>query len=229
MSGMTAIASRRPAAVLWDMDGTLIDTEPYWVAAEHRLARAHGGTWSDEHANALVGNPLEVSALYIREHAGIDVPAGQIVRELVRDVTDRLGEKVPWLPGARELLERLQLARIPCALVTMSYRSLTGPVVDRLPEGAFAAVVSGEEVEHGKPHPEPYLTAAARLGADPSRCVAIEDSLPGTASARAAGMPVLGVQNTVPLSPGPGLRVVGSLKEIDVEDLCALLPGPHHT
>ncbi|MDQ1293587.1 MAG: hypothetical protein QG608_1468 [Actinomycetota bacterium] len=224
MTTMTTIVPCRPAAVLWDMDGTLADTEPYWVAAEYRLVRAHGGTWSDEHAEALVGNPLDVSAHYIRQHAGIDLPVPQIVQGLLLDVVDRLREEVPWMPGATELLERLRSAGIPCALVTMSYRSLTAPVVNALPPGSFATVVSGEEVTCGKPDPEPYLTAAARLGVDPAACVAIEDSRPGTASARAAGTGVLRVQQRISLPATPGLRVVPSLEGIGLEDLQALLP-----
>jgi HAD superfamily hydrolase (TIGR01509 family) len=221
---MTTITAHPPAAVLWDMDGTLADTEPYWVDAEYQLVKDHGGTWSDEHADALVGNPLEVSAHYIRQHAGIDLPVPQIVQGLLLNVVDRLREEIPWMPGARELLELLRTSGIPCALVTMSYRSLTDPVVSALPPGSFAAVVSGEEVVRGKPDPEPYLTAAARLGVDPTACVAIEDSHPGTASALAAGARVLGVQRRLPLSAAPGLTVVSSLTGLGPQDLQALLP-----
>ncbi|NHA68938.1 HAD family hydrolase [Phycicoccus flavus] len=188
-----------PAAVLWDMDGTLVDTEPYWIEAEHRIVEEHGGTWSDEFAHQLVGNDLMVSARFIREHSPITWEPERIVDELLARVVAQVREHVPWRPGARELLAALGEAGVPCALVTMSWRSLADAVVAALPDGSFAAVVTGDEVEHGKPHPEPYHAAARQLGVDPARCVAIEDSPTGVRSAVAAGVPTLAVPHVVPV------------------------------
>src|SRR5665811_617667 len=98
-----------PAAVLWDMDGTLVDTEPYWTAEEHALVEAHGGIWADEHARQLVGNDLMVSANYIWAHSPVDLMPVEIVHELLAGVVARVNEHVPWRPGARELLESLCL------------------------------------------------------------------------------------------------------------------------
>src|SRR5579885_2100753 len=109
------------AAVLIDMDGTLVDTEPYWMAAESALVEAHGGTWSDEHQQNLVGNALITSAEYIREHGEIELPAEEIVDRLLDHVVEQAGESMPWRPGARELLAELKAAGVPTALVTMSY------------------------------------------------------------------------------------------------------------
>jgi len=214
-----------PTAVLWDMDGTLVDTEPYWFATEYALVAAHGGSWSDDHARALVGNELLTSARYLRRHGGVDLPAAELVERLLDGVIERIRVKVPWRPGARELLGELGARGVPCALVTMSYRRFARCVLDALPPGSFATLVAGDDVTHGKPHPEPYLTAAARLGVDPARCLAIEDSPTGLASAVAAGVPALGVEHVVPLLPSPGRVVVDTLAGLTPDDLARFAEG----
>lgn len=214
-----------PAAVLWDMDGTLVDTEPYWMAAEHELVEAHGGTWTHEDAMLLVGNPLLTSARILRERGGVDLPEEEIVRFLIGRVIDQVRVEVPWRPGARELLAALREAGVPCALVTMSYRELAEPVVELAPDGAFQVLVCGDEVEHGKPHPEPYLTAADRLGVDVTRCVALEDSPTGIASARAAGAATIGVEAVVPVEPAPGLSRASTLEHVDLALLARVVGG----
>lgn len=180
-----------PAAVLWDLDGTLIDSQPYWHAAEYILAARYGGTWDDEHSLALTGADLLDAGRYIQRHMQIDVEPETIVEELVGLVAERLEDAVPWRPGARELLLELVDAGTPCGLVTMSYRALVEPVLASLPDGVFSAVITGDEVSHGKPHPEPYLVAAAKLGAAPQDCLAVEDSRTGASSAAAAGCRVV--------------------------------------
>ncbi|WP_397182178.1 HAD family hydrolase [Nocardioides campestrisoli] len=206
-------------AVLWDMDGTLVDTEPYWIETEFELARRYGGTWSHEHALNLVGNDLLESGRYIRTHMGIDLEPAQIVEELLDGVVARVEQAVPWRPGARELLAELTAAGVPCALVTMSYRRFVDPVLAQLPEGTFQALVTGDVVSRGKPHPEPYLTAAAALGVLPTECVAIEDSDTGARSAVAAGCSVLCVPNHVPIASGPGRFFAESLADISLDTL----------
>ena len=217
-----------PAAVLWDMDGTLVDTEPYWMECEAALVAEHGGQWSTEDAHALVGNDLRVSAAYIRERGGVPLEPEEIIRVLVAGVTERVRQRVPWRPGALDLLEDLHRHRVPCALVTMSYRGLAEAVVAALPPDRFACLVTGDEVSQGKPHPEPYLVAVAELSVPPADCVAIEDSPTGVASAEAAGVPVLAVEHLVPIPPGPG-RVVrqtlAGLRTADLLDLFDPEPG----
>jgi HAD superfamily hydrolase (TIGR01509 family) len=214
-----------PAAVLWDMDGTLVDTEPYWIECERELVARFGHEWSDEDAHALVGNPLLLSAEYIRDRGHVPLEPEAIVEVLLDGVVARVREHVPFRPGARELLEGLIAAGVPCALVTMSYRRFTDAVVAALPPGTFAAVVPGDEVTHGKPHPEPYLTAAARLGVAPADCVAIEDSPTGVASAVAAGVPTLAVEHLVTIAPGPGRTIVHTLETWTPEALAKLTSG----
>jgi HAD superfamily hydrolase (TIGR01509 family) len=201
------------------MDGTLVDTEPYWVEAEYALAERCGGPWSREHALNLVGNDLIESGRYIREHMGIDLEPSLIVEELLDHVIASVERSVPWRPGAVELLAGLQEHGVPCALVTMSYRRFVAPILAALPEGTFAEVVTGDAVLHGKPHPEPYLKASRALGVDPADCLAIEDSNTGARSAEAAGCTVLVVPNHVPVLPGDRRVFAESLTGLSVQDL----------
>lgn len=210
-----AASARIPAAVLWDMDGTLVDTEPYWIEAEYTLVERHGGTWSDAHAHALVGSDLLAAGAYIREHGPVDLEPAQIVEALLEIVIERVRAHTPWQPGAAELLADLAAAGIPCALVTMSYAELADAVVRQLPAGSFAISITGDQVEFGKPHPEPYLRAAAALGVDPAACVAIEDSPTGVASAEAAGCHTLAVPHVAHVQATPGRTIVDSLVGID--------------
>jgi HAD superfamily hydrolase (TIGR01509 family) len=214
-----------PAAVLWDMDGTLVDTEPYWISAEHAIVEEAGGVWSDEYAHQLVGNDLLVSAQFIRDHSPVDLEPVQIIEDLLERVIAQVREHVPWRPGAVELLTDLGEHGVPSALVTMSWRSLAEAVLAALPEGTFAAVVTGDEVEHGKPHPEPYLAAATALGVAVEDCVAIEDSPTGVRSAVAAGVPTLAVPHVVPVPLTVGAVQVPSLQGLQPRDLLALFGG----
>jgi HAD superfamily hydrolase (TIGR01509 family) len=211
-----------PAAVLWDMDGTLVDTEPYWMGAEYALVAEHGGSWSEEQARGLVGNPLLVSADSLRHEGGVDLPREVIVERMLEHVVAEVRRHLPWRPGAQELLEALRTADVPCALVTMSYAVLADAVASALPPGTFAAVVTGDQVRHGKPHPEPYLTAARLLGVAPEECVAIEDSTTGAASAHAAGAAVIAVPHVVPVPPRPGIVVVDTLEGLSPAALVRL-------
>jgi HAD superfamily hydrolase (TIGR01509 family) len=212
-------------AVLWDMDGTIVDTEPYWMEAEHALVAEHGGTWTTADAYALVGNPLLVSAAYLQEHGSVDLPAADIVDVLQSHVVRRVGEQLPWRPGARELLAELVQRRVRCALVTMSWAPLADAVLAHVPAGTFDVVVTGDQVTDGKPHPEPYLRAMDLLGTEPGRCVAIEDSPPGLASAEAAGVPTIAVAHLVPIAEAPGRTRVTSLADVDLDLLVRVALG----
>lgn len=218
-----------PAAVLWDMDGTLVDTEPYWMAEERALVERYGGVWTDEHAHQLVGNDLMVSAEYILAHSPIKLTPLEIVQELLAGVVVRVADHVPWRPGARELLASLGAQEVPCALVTMSWESLATAVVSNLPKGSFAAVITGDVVSHGKPHPEPYLAAARLLGVDLAACIAIEDSPPGVASAVAAGIPTVAVPHHVPVPQTTGAVQISTLAGLAPQDLRQLFAVPATT
>jgi len=220
-----APASGLPAAVLWDMDGTLVDTEPYWFEAEAELVQRHGGSWSHEDGLALVGNSLLVSGQLLISRSGVDLTPQQVVDALLEHLVQRVRSHPPFRPGARELLQACVEAGVPNALVTMSYTVLADAVLQALPDGTFHTVVTGDAVTRGKPHPEPYLTAAARLGVDPRRCVAIEDSPPGVASAEAAGCRVLAVPLHVPIPASVGRNRLPGFEGLDVGTLGRLAAG----
>ncbi len=216
---------QNPAAVLWDMDGTLVDTEPYWIETEFELAQQYGSEWSRADALELVGNDLITSGGYIRERMGLDLNPEQIVEVLLDGVVARVQREVPWRPGARELLTELKAAHVPCALVTMSYTRFVAPILAALPADTFSAIVTGDIVARGKPDPEPYLMAARMLGVPPADCVAIEDSNTGTISAVAAGCAVLVVPNHVQVARGDGRAFADSLQDVDLATLSQLLPS----
>ncbi len=212
------------AAVLFDMDGTLVSTEELWLEVEYAVMARLGGPWSEEHQAKLVGGPLAESAHYMVSLAGSDV-APATVEDWLNDEMARLLHEhgAQWLPGARELLLEVRAARIPTALVTASYRRLVDIVVPELGHGLFDVTVSGDEVRRSKPDPEPYLTAAARLGVPPERCIAIEDSVNGTAAALAAGCVTVAVPSVVTIPAAARLTVVDSLAGVRLEDLRRLL------
>ncbi|MGA8845205.1 MAG: HAD family phosphatase [Nocardioides sp.] len=209
-------------AVLWDMDGTLVDTEPYWIDTEFALAEEFGASWSHDLALQLVGNDLLSSGRFIQEQMGLPLTPAEIVERLLDGVVERVQHDVPWRPGARELLEELKIAGVPCALVTMSWERFVAPIVAALPPDTFSVVVTGDMVTHGKPHPEPYATAARRLGVDPSATVAIEDSETGCRSAEAAGCTVLAVPLHVSVAPGDRRTFRDTLVGLDPTSLAAL-------
>lgn len=215
----------QPAAVLWDMDGTLVDSEPYWHVAERRIVAEHGiDEWTDAHARQITGFDLIDGAAFMRRHAGIAMEPAAIVDYLLAQVVAQLRDGIPWKAGARELLLATVARGIPCALVTMSWRSFADVVLDQLP-GIFAASVTGEEVPdgRGKPDPLPYLLAAQALNVDAARCVAIEDSATGVRSALAAGCHVIAVPEPhTNLPAGPRLTIVDSLRDMTPQTLADL-------
>lgn len=215
---MTVNASEAPAAVLFDMDGTIVDSEPYWMLAETELVAAHGGLWTHEQALSLVGLGMW-DAASILQHAGADMTAEAIVERLASRVLEQIKVHVPWRVGARELIASIRQAKIPIALVTMSMRRMAQAVADDVGEPAFDVIVAGDEVAHPKPHPAPYLLAAERLGVDINRCVALEDSAPGVASASASGATTIAVPLHKPLGPDLSYTLWPSLEGRTIEHL----------
>jgi HAD superfamily hydrolase (TIGR01509 family) len=153
---------------------------------------------------------------------GIDVSPHRIVDEMLEDVIEQVEREVPWRPGSRELLASLTEAGVPCALVTMSHTRFVKPILQGLPPGSFRAVVTGDTVVRGKPHPEPYLTAAGELDVPAGECLAIEDSDIGATSAAAAGCIVLCAPLHVPVPAGPGRVFTESLVGLSAS---STLPG----
>jgi HAD superfamily hydrolase (TIGR01509 family) len=197
------------------MDGTLVDTEPCWTVAELELAERYGGAWSAEQAMQVVGFDLVDAARLMRAQMGLDLEPERMVEELLDSVIAQVEQSVPWRSGARELLASLRTAHVPCALVTMSYARFVAPIVAALPAGTFDAVITGDAVGRGKPHPEPYLAAARALDVLASECLAIEDSDTGATSASAAGCTVLVAPLHVQVPAGERRVFVGSLEGLD--------------
>jgi HAD superfamily hydrolase (TIGR01509 family) len=205
------------------MDGTLIDTEPYWMEAEEDLARRFDVEWTYEDGLSLVGNALGASAEILIDR-GVRLEADEIISTLVTQVSARARAHMPWLADSRALLDALIAEGVPCALVTMSIGALAGAFVEAA-GGVFAAVVTGDEVRNGKPDPEAYVTAARRLGVDPRDCVAIEDSPAGMRSAHASGAVTLAVRRHVPLPFVPGVSRLTSLDGVDLDGVARFFAG----
>lgn len=209
------------AAVLWDMDGTLVDTERYWMAAETPLVERFGGTWSHEQALSLVGRGLEDSARIFQE-AGVRMGITEIIDHLTDDVMGQLATKgVPFRPGAKELLADLRAAGIKTALVTMSLRRMAQTVVDLIEFDAFDVIIAGDDSTRPKPFPDPYLQACDALGVLPHQTVAIEDSPTGLRSAVAAGCTSIGVPLMVSLAGVGAHALWPTLADTTAEDLAA--------
>ncbi|MCP2251539.1 haloacid dehalogenase superfamily, subfamily IA, variant 3 with third motif having DD or ED [Prauserella aidingensis] len=216
-----------PAAVLWDMDGTLIDSEKLWDVVLAEAAQRLGGELTADQRTALVGSNMAATSRRLLEIAGCAVTgeAADDVADWMRGRTAELfSGALPWRPGAREALEELRAAGVPCALVTSTERGLTELALNTIGREFFAATVCGDEVDgKNKPHPEPYLRAARLLGVDPATCVAVEDSHVGAASAEAAGCAVLVVEADVAVERGPGRTFRPSLVGVGAGELARLI------
>ncbi|MDH2430693.1 HAD family phosphatase [Sphaerisporangium sp. TRM90804] len=209
-------------AVFFDMDGTLVDTEKLWFEVESEVMRGLGAGWSHEHQENTVGGSMPATVAYMLKVSGSDRDPGEIARLMLSSLLDLLATGFEVMPGARELLSEVRAAGVPVALVTSSTRAITDAVLDGIGRESFDAVVTGDDVGHFKPDPEPYLLAARLLAADPARCAAIEDSPNGVASATAAGCAVVAVPSVLAIPEAPRRLVVDSLKRVDLAALRAL-------
>lgn len=208
-----------PAAVLWDMDGTLVDSEHYWMASERSLAAAHDAPWTDQDGHDLIGSSLYESSKIIKAKLGSSMDTEEIIQHLTDSVVAKLAVEIPWRPGAKELLHELKRKKIKTALVTMSMHRMAEEVVNKIPFHAFDVIIGGDDVTRGKPFPDPYLKAAAALGVRPEDCVAFEDSTTGLRSAEAAGTKAVGIPNFVEIPMIPGRILWPTLDGVRVKDL----------
>lgn len=208
-----------PAAVLFDMDGLLVETESLWFRAESEVVADLGGVWDADHATAMVGGPIQRAVAAMIEAAGRPHDHEQVTTALIARMGQLIREEpVHWQPGARELLLSLRDHAVPCALVSASWRSLMddvlAAVLHDVRDAVFATTVAGDELPRTKPHPDPYLEAARRLGVAPARCIVLEDSPTGSQAGLAAGAFVVAVPNHAPIPAREGLRPVTSLREL---------------
>jgi HAD superfamily hydrolase (TIGR01509 family) len=180
-----------PGAVLFDMDGLLVDSEPIWTVAEERISKRLDGEFTPELKARMIGKRIDLAVKILLE--GLATPKAlaadpdDVGAMLMTEMADLLADHVPLQPGAERLLDELAAARIPLALVSSSYRLLVDAALTSVGAHRFTVSIAGDEVTHGKPDPEPYLTAARALGVVPARCVVLEDAPAGMESAVAAG------------------------------------------
>ncbi len=218
---------RLPAAVLFDMDGLLLDSEPLWTIAEEQVAVELGGTFTHEIKAAMIGQTLPVSVPRLLEGLGTTAARaadpGEVGRRLLALVADLYARHLPLQPGAKELLETVGSRDVPMALVSSSYRLLVDTALGVLGAGRFAATVAGDEVPASKPAPDPYLLAAAHLGVDPARCVVLEDSDAGMRSALAAGCACVLVPTFRPEVVPEGVAMHETLETVDLRVLADVL------
>jgi HAD superfamily hydrolase (TIGR01509 family) len=212
-------------AVLFDMDGLLVDSEPVWFEVERDVFARLGAdrAWTPADAHAMVGTALAAAAEHMRVTAGATTDPAAVVRWFVEGMHDRLSAGVPWKPGATRLLADLAEQGVPTALVSSSYRRLVDVVLAQLPPETFRTSVAGDEVARGKPHPDPYLVALDRLTVQPRNVVVLEDSPTGATAGAAAGCTVVVVPDLAPLPPRHPWHVVDSLEALDPAVLLGLL------
>ncbi|MFC5662788.1 HAD family hydrolase [Kitasatospora misakiensis] len=210
-------------AVLLDMDGTLVDTEDYWWQAEASLFAELGYQLTAEDRAQVVGGPMSRVIDHLLNTTGVDLSPADLTVLINQRFVDLLVGGVPLMPGAERLLNTLAAHGVPAALVSASHRHIIDIVLRSLGAEHFAFTVAGDEVPRTKPHPDPYLEAARRLGADPARCVVVEDAPTGVRAAEAAGCPVIAVPSVAPIEPAPGRLVLPSLEQVDLELLRSLV------
>lgn len=207
-----------PAAVLWDMDGTIIDSERYWIAASRELIEQYGGTLSTLDERLFIGASMTRTAELVIER-GVPLPVGKIIPRVSKRVRILLSTRgIPWRPGVVELLRLLSSVAVRTALVTMSYADTVEVLLRHMRRSAvpaFDVVVAGDDITSGKPAPEPYLKALSRLGSTPEQCLAFEDSAIGATSALAAGVPTVIVPNLTQVNL-PGAIVKETLATLDL-------------
>ncbi|WP_329110090.1 HAD family phosphatase [Micromonospora sp. NBC_01699] len=209
--------------MLFDMDGTLVDSEKLWDVALHELAEHYGGRLSEPARTAMIGSSMASSMAILNTDLGQDRDPGYGAAWLEKRMAELFLAGLPWRPGAVGLLELVRAAGIPTALVTSTARQLVEIALETLGRDRFDVVVCGDEVLATKPDPEPYLTAARLLGVPIERCVAIEDSPAGVASAVAAGAAVLAVPSEVALDRADGVHLLESLTGADLDLLARLV------
>jgi HAD superfamily hydrolase (TIGR01509 family) len=212
-------------AVLWDMDGTLVDSEKLWDVSLAALYEKLGGELTPAVRASIVGSVAENTMRIIYTDLGLELDPAAMSESSgwLNDYTEKLFDGgLPWCDGAKELVEALAAEGVPMALVTNTHRALTEKALNSIGRQYFSATVCGDEVPTGKPAPDPYLRAAALLGLVPEQCLAVEDSVTGTAAAESAGCPVLVVPNDVEVPGGRRRQHISSLAGLNVADLRAI-------
>ncbi|MFC4587174.1 HAD family hydrolase [Sphaerisporangium corydalis] len=213
-------------AVLFDMDGLLVDTEKLWFRVESEVMRRLGAEWTNADQENLVGGSMPATVAYMMARSGTAADPARLEAWLLEGVLTLLADGFEPMPGAAELLAEVRASGVATGLVTSSTRPIAEAVLAGIGRASFDIVVTGDDVGRFKPDPEPYLLAARTLGVDPARCVVLEDSPNGVAAATAAGCAVVAVPSVLAIPPAPRRLVVESLKQVDLAALRALSLAP---
>jgi HAD superfamily hydrolase (TIGR01509 family) len=209
-------------AVLIDMDGTLVDSEPYWLAAETELMARFGYIWTSENQAICLGGPLPRVGRYMAELAGQVGQGEYFTQTLIEMVALHFQAGLSFMPGGLELLEDIANSEIPMALVSASPRILVDAALAALPKPFFKVSISSNDVTESKPHPMGYIEAARRLGGDIENCLVLEDSLTGVTAGLASEAKVVAIPHIVQFEPHPNMRIVDSLSGASLESLANL-------
>ena len=212
------------SAILFDMDGILIDSEPLWLEAEIEIMEELGCNWDQQDQINCLGGPIDKTENYMQDRSNNIKPFGYFTEKLDDVMEKKLSTKLNLIPNALEIINDCKRSELKIALVTASSGRLMKAVLKRFPVGIFDAVVSYDDVKRSKPDPEPYLLAAKTLGVDITNCVVLEDSLTGVQSGLSAGAQVIGIPHLVKMPSNPNLRVVESLSEINMDRLITWYP-----
>ena len=219
VDGTDILESPELRAVLFDMDGTVVDSEHLWAHAMRMIAADLGGTLTEEALARTTGLSVPASVDLMLTELGSDLPHEQATEQLLARTADVFAAELMWQPGAQELIDALRAEGVTTALVTNSPRVVVDVAMERLGGHRFDLAVCGDEVSVHKPDPEPYLTAMRMLDLPAEQCLAVEDSPSGTAAAVAAGIPVLVVPSEIEVPDGPGRIFAASLLEATVDEL----------
>ena len=212
------------SAILFDMDGTLVDSEPLWLEAEKQVMAEVGSTWEQSDQINCLGGPMEKTERYMQERSGNIKPFGYFSERLNDVMDEKLKHELRLIPGALELLLDCKSAQIPMALVTASTGRQMRAVLERFPSGLFSSTVSQDDVEHSKPDPAPYKLAASQLGVDIKSCLVLEDSITGVQSGLRSGAQVIGIPHLVQMQSHENLRVVHALSDLNLRLLLDWYP-----
>ena len=213
-------------AVLWDMDGTLIDSEPIWIGEERRIMESLGATWSDEDALYCIGGPMSRVDAYMRlklpDNRREEFGEYDLTRILLNSMVERFKTGVPFSPGAKELIDEMYTAAIPMALVTASSRAIMEGALASIGTHYFKTTISDNDVERSKPDPQGYQLAAARIGVPIENCLVIEDSITGATAAIASGAYLLGLTHSGPIPMDEKVCHVENLIDLELSGIVEL-------
>ncbi len=206
-------------AVLFDMDGTLINSEPYWLIAERELMSRFDHRWSDEDQAYCIGGPLPKVGAYMSKLAAGAADAYFFETELVRMVAEQFSKGLEFMPGAEELVHDLIANEVPIALVSASPRLLVDSAIALLPAGTFVSSVSNQDVHTSKPDPESYFLAAANLNVEIKQCLVLEDSKTGIDAGLSSGAVVIGIPHIISYPPSKRLHLRRDLVGLTTADI----------